>query len=233
MEKSFGIIGYPVAHSISPRLFHAAYGGRYRYELIETESFEDAWNSFAEGGYTAVNVTAPFKEKALRRAEMLSNGNPDLIAPEAALTGAANILTKTPLGIKAHNSDYLGLVSLLGRISGNWKTAAVIGMGGAGKAAAAATGALGLDTATYHHDEIAGGVSADLIVYTCPRACDGIGRLRCKTLLEANYKNPCLTGVKGYIPGTAWHLEQALQGYCLMCGEEPDKEAMKKIYVSI
>ena len=42
MDK-FGLIGYPIAHSLSPRLFSAAYGGRYAYELIETPDFEKAW----------------------------------------------------------------------------------------------------------------------------------------------------------------------------------------------
>ena len=34
MDK-FGIIGNPVVGSMSPRLFAAAYGGRWPYELIE------------------------------------------------------------------------------------------------------------------------------------------------------------------------------------------------------
>ena len=39
----FALIGHPVAGSLSPRLFAAAYDGRYPYDLIDRECFEDAW----------------------------------------------------------------------------------------------------------------------------------------------------------------------------------------------
>ena len=66
--NKFGLIGYPVAHSQSPGLFSAAYGGRYPYELIETPDFEKAWECFVNG-YRAVNVTAPFKADAFYAAD--------------------------------------------------------------------------------------------------------------------------------------------------------------------
>ena len=34
----------------------------------------------------------------------------------------------------------------------------------------------------------------------------------------------------GYIPGTAWHLQQAVLGYSLMTGEKPDAKAMEILY---
>ena len=37
-------------------------------------------------------------------------------------------------------------------------------------------------------------------------------------ILEANYRNPCLAGRPGYIPGTEWHRAQAETGYPLMTG---------------
>ena len=100
----FGLIGYPIAHSQSPELFRKAYGGRYAYDLIEEADFYRAWQRFLDG-YDAVNVTAPFKEPALRRA--------DLPAPECLKIGATNLLVKTPEGVKAWNSDYLGVLELL------------------------------------------------------------------------------------------------------------------------
>ena len=101
----------------------------------------------------------------------------------------------------------------------------------AGKAALAAAEDLGFDTQLYRHDGIADGVKADVIIYTLPSAVDGIDKLDCGHLIEANYKNPCLSGHKGYIPGTAWHLQQALLGYGIMSGETPDIEAMRKVYL--
>lgn len=169
-HRRFGLIGYPIAHSLSPALFKAGYDGRYPYELIETEDFEEAYKLFLEG-YDGINVTAPFKELAFGKADILSE--------ECKVIKAANLLVKTPEGIKAFNSDFLGirlwLEEIIGELSGNMtgsnripptscrphpatmnethfspsvfpggqpKTL-VVGLGGAGKAAAAAAWSTG------------------------------------------------------------------------------------------
>ena len=46
--KKFGLIGDPIAHSLSPSLFRAGYGGKYPYELIEGASFESSWRRFED-----------------------------------------------------------------------------------------------------------------------------------------------------------------------------------------
>lgn len=219
MDK-FGIIGCPIAHSLSPRLFRAAYGGEFEYDLIETASFEEAWQRFLDG-YKAINVTAPFKVDAFQKADFKS--------PECLKTGATNLCIKAADGVHAYNSDYLGVKSILDELPKG--TAAVIGWGGAGKAAFEAAKDAGFRTTLFRHDGIADGVEADVIVFTLPRAVEGIDKLRCRTLLEANYKDPCLRGHEGYIPGTEWHFRQALLGYGLMSGKEPDPEAMREVYL--
>ena len=98
--KKFGLIGHPIAHSLSPALFKAAYGGRHPYDLIEEETFEKAYEKFLDE-YDAINVTAPFKEEAYSRA--------DIITTDCKAVGATNLLIKTPDGIKAYNSDFLGV----------------------------------------------------------------------------------------------------------------------------
>ena len=218
MDK-FGLIGHPIAHSLSPALFTAAYGGRYVYDLIETPDFDEAWRRFL-AGYRAINVTAPFKGDAFARVDWRS--------PECERAGATNLVVKTPEGTKAYNSDYRGVKALLAPLG--CRSAAVVGYGGAGKAALAAAEDLGLDTRLYRHAEVAGGVRADVIIYTLPRAVEGIDRLDCVHLLEANYKDPCLAGRPGYIPGSAWLLMQAVTGYALMTGEEPDASAMEAVF---
>lgn len=97
----FGLIGHPIEHSQSPRLFETAYHGEYGYDLIEGQYFEESYAKFLKG-YKAVNVTAPFKEKAYEKA--------DIVSGPVALTGAANILVKTPEGVSAHNSDFTGVI---------------------------------------------------------------------------------------------------------------------------
>ena len=163
--KKFGLIGHPIAHSLSPALFKAGYDGRYPYELIETEDFEEAYRRFLDG-YDGINVTAPFKELAYAKADILSQ--------ECRIIKATNLLVKTTDGIKAYNSDYLGVRMWLQEAAEGLKrtpptswapppaargvarfstppqphsTARVliVGTGGAGKAAAVAAASLGMD----------------------------------------------------------------------------------------
>lgn len=102
--KRFGLIGYPASHSLSPALFRAAYGGKYAYDIIENPDFDAAYGKFL-GEYDGVNVTAPFKELAAARADILS--------PECRRIGAANLLVKSPDGIKAFNTDCFGVLGAI------------------------------------------------------------------------------------------------------------------------
>ena len=107
-NMKFGLIGHPIEHSLSPALFEAGYDGRYPYDLIQTSDFEEAYTRFLEG-YDGINVTAPFKEPAIKKADILSE--------ECQAIGATNLLVKTPEGIKAYNSDYLGVRLWIKKIS--------------------------------------------------------------------------------------------------------------------
>lgn len=144
-NKRFGLIGHPIAHSLSPRLFTAGYGGEYPYDLIEGEDFGTSWNRFLDS-YDGINVTAPFKEKAWAKADILSD--------ECRLIGASNLIVKTPEGTKAFNSDYLGVKRWLEETvpAKENVSVAVIGCGGAGKAAAAASSMLGFRTVLVNRD---------------------------------------------------------------------------------
>lgn len=229
----FGLIGYPIAGSLSPVLFRQAYGGKWQYDLIEESDFEDAWRRFSDS-YDAVNVTAPYKADALLRA--------DLPSEECRGIGACNILVKTNGGVAAHNSDCLAVKSILSEHGLTDGTALVIGCGGAGKAAAYAARSLGLEAVVCNRttaraagarplDEIPllAQVS-DVIIYTLPCPIPQMEGVRCHILLEANYKTPALadTGAADvYIPGKEWLRRQAILGYALMTGETPDAGAMR------
>lgn len=136
-RKKYGLIGHPISHSLSPALFRAGFGDLYNYDLIETVDFKEAYSRFMNE-YDAVNVTAPFKEKACRKADILSD--------ECKIIGACNVLKKTEDGVLAANTDYLGVMqSLLPyQKEGKFKPITmVVGCGGAGKAAAYAALKLG------------------------------------------------------------------------------------------
>ena len=106
-KKKYGLIGHPISHSLSPALFRAGFGDLYNYDLIETEDFKEAYSRFTNE-YDAVNVTAPFKEKACRKADILSE--------ECKVIGACNVLKKTEDGVLAANTDYLGVMQSLPHI---------------------------------------------------------------------------------------------------------------------
>ena len=137
-HSRFGLIGHPIARSLSPGLFRAAYDGKYPYELIQGEDFEVSYQRFLEE-YDGINVTAPFKELAYAKADIRSE--------ECSLAKAANLLVKTPEGVKAYNSDLLGVRFWLQECTDGVDTkknciqemtALIVGTGGAGRAAAAA-----------------------------------------------------------------------------------------------
>lgn len=89
----------------------------------------------------------------------------------------------------------------------------------------------------------------DLVIYTLPMALPEIEELSAddfaaetsghgKVILEANYKNPSfgedsrikmISADATYIDGGKWLLYQALTGYALMTGIQPDLDAMKKV----
>ncbi len=169
--KKFGLIGYPIDKSKSPALFEAGYAGKYRYDLIENKDFTKSYRTFLEG-YDGINVTAPFKEDAFRQA--------DIIAESAVGIGAANLLVKTPAGIKAYNTDYAGIIlsiidgvlpeggygyftlyesdlttikKILPIIYGRKPKALIAGCGGAGKAACVAAADMGYEVTIINRTE--------------------------------------------------------------------------------
>ena len=254
-HNRFGLIGHPIAHSLSPALFKAGYEGRYPYELIEGEDFELSYRRFIEEDYAGINVTAPFKELAFAKADILS--------PECEAVGATNLLLKTPQGVKAFNSDFLGVRMWLEETTADLLSeelsVLIVGMGGAGKAAAAAAESLGLEVVRMNRtvrDEKTRPLEdfreclreADIIIYNIPTAIPALNELtdndfnpgRAKFILEANYKNPSFdkalqdkmqaaNSLIRYTGGKTWLLYQAVTGYEIFTGEKPDLERMSDV----
>ena len=250
-HSRIGLIGHPIAHSLSPALFKAGYEGRYPYELIEGEDFEESYRKFLEE-YDGINVTAPFKELAFAKADILS--------PECEAVGAASLLVKTTLGVKAFNSDFLGVRRWLEEVAAKVLTekisVLIVGLGGAGKAAAAAAESLGMkvvrmnrtvrDEKTRPLDDFKECFKeADIIIYNIPTAIQALNELtdkdftpgKPKFILEANYKDPSFgkeilakmqtaNPLARYTGGKTWLLYQAVTGYEIFTGEKPDLAGM-------
>lgn len=105
----FGLIGNPIAKSLSPSLFKAGYKGRHSYDLIEGKVFEKSWSRFLED-YDGINVTVPFKEDAFNQAVSLARDGYGTVSGPCFKIKATNLLVKTENGIEAHNSDFTGII---------------------------------------------------------------------------------------------------------------------------
>jgi shikimate dehydrogenase len=107
MTDRYAVIGQPIAHSKSPRI-HAAFaaqtGQDLRYDAVlgDLERFEVQVAELARGGLRGMNVTLPFKERALALA--------DRATARARDAGAANTLAFGADGILADNTDGVGLL---------------------------------------------------------------------------------------------------------------------------
>ena len=141
-----GVIGSPVAHSRSPRLFRYwlnTYGiaGHYIPMDVGPEDLEQVLRTLPRMGFVGVNITIPHKEAVLNLADRVSD--------EATLIGAANTLNFGPDGrIYADNTDGYGFVENLRSGAPDWDPAAgpavVFGAGGAARAVVASLIALGV-----------------------------------------------------------------------------------------
>lgn len=140
-----GVTGRPVTHSLSPILHNAwlaaaGIDGVYVAFPLEGDGFETFVQGLRGGVVRGLNVTIPFKERALALADAAS----DL----SRLSGAANVLKFQADGrILADNTDGAGLLSAFRAQAPGWDAAAgpvvVLGAGGAARGAAAALLAAG------------------------------------------------------------------------------------------
>lgn len=239
----FALIGHPVAGSLSPRLFKAAYGGRYPYDLIDEPAFESAWERFL-AGYDGINVTAPFKQDAF--------ANVSRLTPDALATGAVNLVVRNGQETVGYNTDVEGVLGAVRETGFPVSDALIVGAGGAARAAAVAALRLGCRVTIANRtlskaDELAyslgceavsmahlGSLTPDLIIYTLPGSApltlEG-SLFRNALVLEAEYKHPVLADIpcRAYVGGRRWLLWQAVAGYALFTGEEPDAEKMSSV----
>lgn len=131
-----GVMGWPIAHSRSPRLFahwFDAYDieGHYAPLAVSTQNFAEVYRALPKAGFRGVNVTLPHKIAALELA--------DEATAEAKAIGAANMIRFDPRkGIVADNTDGYGFIENLHAAAATWRAAAgpslVLGAGGAARA---------------------------------------------------------------------------------------------------
>ena len=183
MTERVGLIGWPVAHSVSPAMHNAAFGALgldWQYDLLPAppERFAVAVAAWVAAGYRGFNMTIPHKGAALRLPQVRA------ISPAAEAIGAANTLTVEPDGsLAADNTDWRGFADDLAAdgIAVEGARCLVLGTGGSARAViyalraggAAAITAIsrepgGRDGAAGYGDLARLAPSADLVVNCTP-----------------------------------------------------------------
>jgi shikimate dehydrogenase len=184
--KLAGIVGWPVAHSLSPRL-HGYWIAEHKLDAayvplpVRAEDFADAFAALPKLGFRGVNVTLPHKEAAFRATQ-------DHDAAAVA-TGAVNTVVFENGRAVGRNTDVSG-VSMMLRDGGittlSSETAVVLGAGGGSRAVIAALLSLGaakvvLVNRTVEKARTLGGFFGDRVV---PAAwSDASGALKSAALL--------------------------------------------------
>jgi shikimate dehydrogenase len=104
--KRFGVIGHPVAHSLSPLMHNTAFsllGLDCTYDAfdIAPESLSGALKDFENKGFCGLNVTIPHKEHVLEQMHDLSD--------EAKAVGAVNTILFENGRLRGENTDVYGV----------------------------------------------------------------------------------------------------------------------------
>ncbi|MCB8879095.1 shikimate dehydrogenase [Acidisoma cellulosilytica] len=139
-----GVIGWPVAHSRSPRLHgfwlnRHGIDGAYLPLPVRPEDFQTAVRGLVASGFAGANVTIPHKEAAFAVC--------DRVDPFAHAAGAVNTLVFQDGRITGTNTDGIGFLENLRQhgIDPAAGPALLLGAGGAARAIAAALLGLGVD----------------------------------------------------------------------------------------
>ena len=136
-----GVIGWPVAHSRSPKL-HGTWLNRFGIDgaylplPVAPENFAEVIRALNVAGFAGVNVTLPHKEAAFALCDHLDDS--------ARRTGAVNTLVFNN-GITGSNTDGYGFIANLRAhgVNPGVGPALILGAGGAARAIAAALQAEG------------------------------------------------------------------------------------------
>lgn len=128
--KVYGILGRPVAHSLSPAMHNAAFrelGINAIYVGFPVTDLAQAVAGIRGLGIQGLSVTIPFKEEIIPLLDELD--------PQAARMGAVNTVVRRDERLVGYNTDWLGALKALEEkvvISG--KRFLILGAGGAARA---------------------------------------------------------------------------------------------------
>lgn len=131
--KVFGLIGYPVEHSLSPAMHNAAFEHQrldccYVTFPVKPELLKDAVKAIRALNLAGVNVTMPHKENVIPLF--------DRVDSDASFIGAVNTIVNSNGKLTGYNTDGRGFMQSLSEahISVGNKNILILGAGGASRA---------------------------------------------------------------------------------------------------
>lgn len=134
-KMNFGLIGYPVKHSMSPMLhsiFYDLFELNAQYQTISTapEELAQRMEQIRQGKWQGCNVTVPYKLDVIKYL--------DRIDPMAGRIGAVNTIARQNGQLVGYNTDWIGIKKSCDyhNIPIKGRDCIVIGAGGAGYAVA-------------------------------------------------------------------------------------------------
>ena len=133
-RKIYGLIGYPVKHSLSPAMHNAAFqslgiNAEYRLFELKLNELEGFFKSLSEKNILGLNVTIPYKEKVIPFLDKVSDA--------ARLIGSVNTVRQDKGKLEGYNTDGAGFLRHLTEDLGfnpQGKTISLLGAGGAARA---------------------------------------------------------------------------------------------------
>ncbi|MCM8757591.1 MAG: shikimate dehydrogenase [Candidatus Omnitrophica bacterium] len=133
--RIYGLIGFPVKHSLSPLMHNAAFGclgikAEYRLFPLKENELKYFLMNLSKNNIFGLNVTIPYKEKVLEYLDWKSE--------EVKTVGAVNtILVERNNYLKGYNTDGIGFYHHLRyglKFNPKGKNVLILGAGGASKA---------------------------------------------------------------------------------------------------
>jgi shikimate dehydrogenase len=143
-SRRCGVLGHPIAHSLSPALHRAAYsslGLEWDYTAHDVEL--GGLGAFLGGlgpEWAGLSITMPLKPEALAGADSAS--------AHALQARAANTLVFTADGVAAHNTDVEGMVGALDEAGADTGSVMLLGTGATARSALVALAARGTGPVT-------------------------------------------------------------------------------------
>jgi shikimate dehydrogenase len=132
--KKAGVIGWPVAHSLSPRLHgywlkKCGIEGRYEALAVPPEKLAETLENLPKYGFQGVNLTIPHKEKALMSMDELD--------PIVRRIGSVNtVVVRADGSLEGRNTDVYGFMQnlLSSGVDVRAGPAVILGAGGSARA---------------------------------------------------------------------------------------------------